>query len=87
MDVNSGDLGQLLSAFGYAADQVEGGTASIQLEAQWMGGPWTSDLKRVKGLLHFKASEGTLVKVKRGAPGAFSACCRSHRYLAPELRL
>ena len=69
MDVNSGDLGQLLSAFGYAADQVEGGTASIQLEAQWDGRPMDFDLKRVKGLLHFKASEGTLVKVKRGATG------------------
>ena len=68
-EITSDDLGALLSAFGYHARGATGGSAQIRLNAAWPASPLDFDLRRIDGVLDFRAREGRLTEVKSGAGG------------------
>ena len=68
-EVNSDDLGRLLDAFGQVGGESITGATDILLGASWPGSPFDFDLRRLEGVLHFRASDGRLTQVRRGATG------------------
>ena len=70
-EVHSEDLGRLLNAFGHVGGESITGATDILLGASWPGSPFDFDLRRLDGILHFRASEGRLTQVRRGATGRF----------------
>lgn len=71
VEVHSDDLGRLLGAFGHVGGESITGATDILLGASWPGSPFDFDLRRLDGILHFRASEGRLTQVRRGATGRF----------------
>lgn len=71
VEVHSDDLGRLLGAFGQVGGESITGATDILLDASWPGSPFDFDLRRLDGVLHFRASEGRLTQVRRGATGRF----------------
>lgn len=71
VEVHSSDLGRLLGAFGHVGGESITGATDILLGAAWPGSPFDFDLRRLDGILHFRASEGRLTQVRRGATGRF----------------
>jgi uncharacterized protein YhdP len=67
--IHSGDFGRLTSALGYGDSGVDGGAAEIVLRAGWNGSPFELEFERLSGELHFRAANGRLREVKRGATG------------------
>ena len=70
-EVHSSDLGRLLGAFGHVGGESITGATDILLGASWPGSPFDFDLRHLDGILHFRASEGRLTQVRRGATGRF----------------
>ncbi len=70
-EVQSDDLGRLLAAFGHVGGESISGATEMLLSASWPGSPFDFDLRRIDGVLHFRASEGRLTQVRRGATGRF----------------
>ena len=68
-EVHSDDLGRLLDAFGQVGGESITGATDILLGASWPGSPFDFDLRRLDGVLHFRASDGRLTQVRRGATG------------------
>jgi uncharacterized protein (TIGR02099 family) len=68
-EVYGDDLGRLLSTLGYEAKTTTGGATDILLRARWPGAPMDFDLRRIEGVLHFRASEGRLLAIESGATG------------------
>ncbi len=68
-EVRSDDLGRLLGAVGHAGAESITGTTDVLIGATWPGSPFDFDLGRLDGILHFRASEGRLTRVRRGATG------------------
>ena len=71
VEVHSQDLGRLLNSFGHVGGESITGATDILLGASWPGSPFDFDLGRLDGILHFRASEGRLTQVRRGATGRF----------------
>ncbi len=71
--VHSNDLGRLLDTFGHVGGESITGATDMLLRASWPGSPFRFDLGRLDGVLHFRASEGRLTQVRRGATGRFFA--------------
>ena len=70
-EVHSDDLGRLLAAFGHVGGESISGATDILLTASWPGSPFNFDLGHIDGVLHFRASQGQLTQVRRGATGRF----------------
>ena len=69
--IHSNDLGRLLGTFGHVGGESITGATDMLLRASWPGSPFDFDLGRLDGVLHFRASEGRLTQVRRGATGRF----------------
>ena len=59
----------MLSALGYDKSGVAGGAAGFVVNASWPGPPDEYDLRRISGVMHFRANEGRLMELKPGATG------------------
>lgn len=70
VDVRTGELGRLLSAFGYAGTVV-GGKTHGELEANWPGNPADFSLPKLEGSLALRIGSGRLVNVEAGAGRVF----------------
>ena len=70
-EVHSDDLGRLLGTFGHIGGESISGATDMLLSASWPGSPFDFDLRYLDGVLHFRASEGRLTQVRRGATGRF----------------
>jgi uncharacterized protein YhdP len=67
--IHSTDFGNLSQLLGYGDSGAEGGVSDVSLQANWQGTPFDFGLDRVEGVLHFRATEGRLRDIKRGATG------------------
>ncbi|HKJ08012.1 MAG TPA: YhdP family protein [Gammaproteobacteria bacterium] len=68
--VAGGNLGKMLSAFGYAGN-IKGGQTRGDISANWRGSPMAFSLKRLEGHLHLKIGEGRILRVEPGAGRVF----------------
>jgi uncharacterized protein (TIGR02099 family) len=64
--LTAGDLGQLLSDFGYA-NLVRGGQTRLAGVAEWPGAPWEVSLANLQGRLDVDVGQGQIVEVEPGA--------------------
>ena len=67
--LHSNDLGKFLSSLGFGNTNASGGATDMLIDAGWDAAPMKFDLRKVKGVLHFRSSKGKLLSVKRGATG------------------
>jgi uncharacterized protein YhdP len=67
--LHSNDLGEFLSSLGFGDTNASGGATDMLIDGGWDAAPMKFDLRKVKGVLHFRSSEGKLLGVKRGATG------------------
>jgi len=70
MNLTGGDLGKLLSTFGYAGN-ISGGETQGKLNANWKGGPGDFALEKLEGQLDIHIGKGRLDKVEPGAGRVF----------------
>lgn len=68
--VQGGDLGKMLSAFGYAGS-VEDGETQGEIDANWPGTPMDFSLAKVEGSLDARIDKGRLLNVEAGAGRVF----------------
>jgi uncharacterized protein YhdP len=68
LQVTSGNMEELLKAFGYQ-ESIEGGELSGSMRAAWAGPPWAFSPPRVEGQLDVKIKKGQLVDLEPGAAG------------------
>lgn len=68
--VTGGNLGKMLSAFGYAGN-IKGGQTRGDISANWRGSPMAFSLKRLQGHLHLHIGEGRILRVEPGAGRVF----------------
>ena len=69
LEVHSDNLGNLIESFGYSGETTTGGATSILINADWPGSPADFALAKLGGVLHFRASRGTLLELNPGATG------------------
>ena len=65
-----GELGKLLSTFGYA-DSVAGGETRGEIDANWPGTPADFSLSRLEGNMNMRIGKGRLLQVEAGAGRVF----------------
>lgn len=70
IQMQGGELGRLLSTFGYAGS-VEGGPTFGEIEANWPGTPADFALARLEGSLALRIGPGRLLNVETGAGRVF----------------
>ncbi|HEY9198813.1 MAG TPA: AsmA-like C-terminal region-containing protein, partial [Gammaproteobacteria bacterium] len=70
IDVQSGELGKLLTTFGHAGS-VEGGAIKAGIDARWTGTPADFALSRLEGSLDMHIGKGRLLNVEAGAGRMF----------------
>lgn len=70
IDVQDGDLGKLLTAFGHSGS-VEGGAIKAEIDARWTGTPGDFALSKLEGGLAMKIGKGRLLNVEAGAGRMF----------------
>lgn len=66
LQVDSEDMGRLVSGLGYA-DWLARGEGTIRLDASWPGSPAGFQLGALQGNLHIQARNGQLLEVEPGA--------------------
>ena len=64
--IDSGDIGDSLSKFGYVGT-IKGGKGSGQVSAVWSGSPVDIDMKSLDGSVSLNLSKGQLLEVDPGA--------------------
>lgn len=70
VEVHGGNLGRMLTAFGYSGN-IEGGETHGEINANWPGSPMDFKLEKVEGSLSLRIGEGQLVKFEPGAGRVF----------------
>jgi uncharacterized protein (TIGR02099 family) len=70
VDFGANNLGDMLSAFGYAGI-FAGGKTQAQLSASWPGGPWAFELGNMDGTLGVNVSNGSIPKASPGVGRLF----------------
>jgi len=70
VDFGAGNLGDMLTAFGYAGI-FDGGKTSAQLNATWPGGPWAFELGNMEGTLGVDVTNGNIPKASPGVGRLF----------------
>lgn len=70
IELQGGELGRLLSTFGYAGS-VEGGPTFGEIEANWPGTPADFALSKLEGNLALRIGPGRLLNVEAGAGRVF----------------
>lgn len=70
IDLQAGELGRLLAAFGYAGTVV-GGETRGEIDANWPGSPAEFALQKLEGSLALRIGAGRLVNVEAGAGRVF----------------
>ena len=70
IEVQGGDLGKMLAAFGYAGS-IEGGDTQGEIDANWPGTPTDFTLAKLEGSLDARITEGRLLNVEAGAGRVF----------------
>ncbi|MGA7799817.1 MAG: YhdP family protein [Gammaproteobacteria bacterium] len=68
--VTGGDLGKMLTAFGYAGN-IKGGQTRGDVSANWLGSPMAFSLQRLQGHLQLHIGEGRILRVEPGAGRVF----------------
>lgn len=71
IDMQGGDLGKMLTAFGYAGG-IEGGATKGAIDASWPGTPADFSLAKLEGNLDMQIGAGRLLNVEAGAGRVFS---------------
>lgn len=70
VDFNAGDLGDMLTAFGFSGI-FQGGKTHDQLNATWPGGPWAFELDNMEGTLNVNVNDGHILQASPGFRGRF----------------
>lgn len=70
IEMQGGDLGKMLAAFGYAGS-IEGGDTQGEIDANWPGTPTDFTLAKLEGSLDARITEGRLLNVEAGAGRVF----------------
>lgn len=70
VDFGANNLGDMLTAFGYAGI-FNGGKTHAQLNATWPGGPWAFELGNMDGTLSVDVSNGSIPKASPGVGRLF----------------
>ncbi|HTC28144.1 YhdP family protein [Dyella sp.] len=70
VDFNAGNLGDMLSAFGFTGI-FQGGKTHDQLNATWPGGPWAFELDNMEGTLNVNVTDGHILQASPGLRGRF----------------
>ncbi|WP_230473373.1 YhdP family protein [Dyella choica] len=70
VDFAANNLGDMLTAFGYAGI-FDGGKTQSQLNATWPGGPWAFELGNMEGTLGVNVSNGNIPKASPGVGRLF----------------
>ncbi|MBI5039969.1 MAG: TIGR02099 family protein [Gammaproteobacteria bacterium] len=70
IDMQGGDLGKMLTAFGYVGS-IDGGATKGTLDASWTGTPADFALAKLEGNLDVAIGEGRLLNVEAGAGRVF----------------
>jgi uncharacterized protein (TIGR02099 family) len=70
VDFGANNLGDMLTAFGYAGI-FDGGKTHAQLNATWPGGPWAFELGNMEGTLGVDVSNGNIPKASPGVGRLF----------------
>lgn len=70
IDMQGGDLGDMLTAFGYAGS-IDGGATKGSIDAGWPGTPADFSLAKLEGSLDMKIGAGRLLNVEAGAGRVF----------------
>jgi uncharacterized protein (TIGR02099 family) len=70
VDFGAGNLGDMLTAFGYAGI-FDGGKTKAQLNATWPGGPWAFELGNMEGTLGVDVINGNIPKASPGVGRLF----------------
>jgi uncharacterized protein YhdP len=66
LDVDSDDIGTMLSGFGFAG-QVAGGKGKLHVQANWRGGPEAFDPRQMTAQIAVDAHDGRLLGLEPGA--------------------
>jgi uncharacterized protein (TIGR02099 family) len=66
LDVDSDDIGDLLTGFGLAG-QVDGGKGKLGAQANWRGGPEAFDPKSMQASISLEVRDGRLLELEPGA--------------------
>ncbi len=69
VQIHTDELASLLTALGYEDSGIEGAATEVIGDVGWPGRPADFALERATGVVHFRASKGRLLQVRRGAPG------------------
>ncbi|MBI5462070.1 MAG: TIGR02099 family protein [Gammaproteobacteria bacterium] len=70
IDMQDGNLGKMLTAFGYAGS-IEGGATKGTIDAHWPGTPADFSLAKLDGSLDVRIGQGRLLNVEAGAGRVF----------------
>ncbi|GGA21131.1 YhdP family protein [Dyella nitratireducens] len=70
VDFNANNLGEMLTAFGFAGI-FDGGKTRAQLNATWPGGPWAFELGNMDGTLAVDVTNGSIPKASPGVGRLF----------------
>ena len=70
VDFGANNLGDMLTAFGFAGI-FDGGKTKAQLNATWPGGPWTFELGNMDGTLSVDVTNGNIPKASPGVGRLF----------------
>ncbi|MFC3649944.1 YhdP family protein [Dyella humi] len=70
VDFTANNLGDMLTAFGFAGI-FDGGKTKSQLNATWPGGPWTFELGNMDGTLSVDVTNGNIPKASPGVGRLF----------------
>lgn len=70
VDFGANNLGDMLTAFGFAGI-FDGGKTNAQLNATWPGGPWTFELDNMDGTLSVDVTNGNIPKASPGVGRLF----------------
>lgn len=66
IEARAGELGRLLSTFGYAGTAIAGGATRIAISASWAGSPAEFTLQGLDGTLDLKVAEGRMLDLDPG---------------------
>ncbi len=66
VDVNSGDVGALLSGVGFGG-RIQGGSGDVRFAGRWPGSPASFSLGTIAGELALALKDGQLVEIEPGA--------------------
>lgn len=70
VDFGANNVGEMLTAFGYAGI-FDGGKTHVQLNATWPGGPWAFELGNMEGTLGVEVTNGSIPKASPGVGRLF----------------